>query len=81
MLEKDVEFQKDITEIQGQKKKAEAALQALQTDENAQNTDLEKRIAERKRRIALNRSTVTADGINTRSKRLKNKSFLVPPAP
>lgn len=45
-----------MKQIQDQKKKAEDAIKIIQTDENDQKTALQRRIEERKRRVALNRS-------------------------
>lgn len=54
--EKDVEFQNDMVEIESQKKKAEDAIKIIKNDETEQKSDLQRRIEERKKRIALNRS-------------------------
>jgi len=43
-------------EIESQKKKAEDVIKIIRTDENDQKSDIQRRIAERKQRLAMNRS-------------------------
>ena len=45
-----------MVEIESQKKKAEDVIKIIRTDENDQKSDIQRRIEERKKRMALNRS-------------------------
>lgn len=56
VMEKDVVFQNDMVNIESQKKKAEDVIKIIKTDENDQKSDIQRRIEERKKRMALNRS-------------------------
>ena len=55
-MDKDTDFQNDLNEIENQKKKAEDVIKIIQTDEVDQKSDIARRIEERKKRVALNRS-------------------------
>ena len=60
-MDKDADFQNDLNEIENQKKKAEDVIKIIQTDEVDQKSDIARRIEERKKRIALNRSVNAGD--------------------
>ena len=60
-MDKDADFQNDLSEIENQKKKAEDVIKIIQTDEVDQKSDIARRIEERKKRIALNRSVNAGD--------------------
>ena len=45
-----------MVEIESQKQKAADVIKIIKTDENDQKSDIQRRIEERKKRLALNRS-------------------------
>ena len=76
-MEKDVDFQNDMAEIQVQKKKADNAIKIIQGDETDQKSALKKRIEERKKKIALNRSVNAGEMKPQFGSKQKNKSFIL----
>lgn len=77
ILEHDKDHKDDIQNIQSQKEKAEKAIKVIRNDENDQKSALQKRIEERKRRVALNRSVNAGELQPQFGQKTKNKSFLV----
>ena len=76
-MDNDAGHKADVANIFTQKQKAEAAIKVMRKDETEQKSALQKRIEERKRRVALNRSVNAGELQPQFGQKQKNKSFIV----